>query len=127
MRIEHKAIEIAKDRLISRGYSVQDVSHVRGHNGYDLLAKKPGEILKIEVKACSREWQIPDPYVTEFDADRRLVADYLYVVYFIGDEPPKLCAIPRDAINPDFIKRRIGFRISSKFKKKECLGRFIQE
>ena len=125
-RIELKAIRAAKTYLKNRGYSVADVSKDRRHKGYDLLARKDRKTLKIEVKGCSRPWGIPDPYVTEFDKEKRLVADFLYVVYFIGRKEPKLCVIPREAIKPEYVAPKLGYRISSKFKKESVLKPFIR-
>ncbi len=82
--------------------------------------------IKIEVKGCSRPWGIPDPYITEFDDERRLIADFLYVVYMLEGEEPKLCVIPRDALNPDDIVPKFGYRIASRFKKKSVLEKFLQ-
>ncbi len=97
------------------------------HRGYDLLATKDGEkTLKIEVKGCTRPWGIPDPYVTEFDENKALIADYLYVVYLLPHEAPRLCAIPRNALKPEDIRPKSGYRISSRFKKKSVLKRFVK-
>jgi Protein NO VEIN, C-terminal len=128
--VEDKAIDIATQYLQTRGYSVENVSRGKRrtseHRGYDLVAQRPGEApVKIEVKGCTRPWGIPDPYVTEFDSDHRLVADFLYVVYFC-DAEPKLCIIPRDALKPEDVVPKSGYRIRSTFKKKSVLERFLQ-
>lgn len=125
-RIEQKAIIVAKEYLRNRGYAVEDVTRKREHKGYDLIATRGDEVLKIEVKGCSRPWGIPDPYATEFDKERRLVADFLYVVYFIGKQDPKLCTIPREAIKPEFVVPKAGWRIRSKFKKENILKQFMK-
>jgi hypothetical protein len=124
-QVERDAIAYAKRYLERQGYGVVDVTRTRGHNGYDLLAQREGEQLKIEVKGCTRPWQIPDPYVTEFDGERRLVADLLYVVYFLDGGKPELCIIPRDAIDPDMITPRQGWRISPRFKNETVLARYM--
>ncbi len=124
--IEQKAISVAKRYLRNRGYAVEDVTRNREHRGYELVATKGDEALKIEVKGCTRPWGIPDPYVTEFDEEKRLVADFLYVVYFIRKRDPKLCTIPRDAINPEYVTPKHGFRISARFKKESALKPFIK-
>lgn len=126
MRIEQLAIDLATKYFTGQGYSVQNVSRTRGHNGYDFIVSRGSERLTIEVKGCSREWQIPDLYVTEFDANRRLVADILCVVYFIDSTPPSICLIPRAAIPPELVVPKMGYKISSKFKKREVLQRWCK-
>jgi len=107
-------------------FKVTDVARRPDHKGYDLLAERDGQKLRIEVKGCTRKWGIPDLFSTEFDAERRLVADYLYVVYFLGDQPPSLCIIPRDAITPDMVQLKQGYRISGRFKKASVMQQYIQ-
>jgi hypothetical protein len=125
--IELRAIKFAKAYLVKAGYAVEDVSRNRAHKGYDLIARKAGGAdLKIEVKGCRVAWGIPDPFFTEFDADRRLVADFMYVVYFLSGEEPQLCAIPRDAIDPSMVQLRQGYRISGRFKKESVMKRFLK-
>ena len=63
--------------------------------------------------------------VTEFDESRQLVADFLYVVYFIDGKDPTLCIIPRDAIKPEFVASKQGFRISGRFKNESTLKPFL--
>lgn len=126
MKIELEAIHLAIKYFSGRGYRVEDVSRKQGHNGYDLIAASDAERMKIEVKGCSRAWQIPDLFSTEFDEGKRLVADYLCVVYFIADDPPKLCLIPREAISPDDVQPKSGYRISSRFKKQAMLEKYIR-
>lgn len=124
-RVELRAVALAKQHFLAEGYSVIDVSRKRGHNGYDLLIEKNGHGLKVEVKGATRAWGIPDPYNTEFDESRRLVADLLCVVYFIGNDPPKMCLIPREAILPEDVSVRLGYRISSRFKKESVLSKYV--
>src|SRR5712692_10159638 len=124
-RIESRAIAAATRYLTNRGYTVEDVSKNREHKGYDLIAEQNGASLKIEVKGCGRLWGVPDPYLTEFDASRKLVADFLYVVYFIDGEKPTVCTIPRDAIRPEFVMPKQSYRISSRFKNEATLKPFL--
>ena len=124
-KIEQKAIAAATRYLTNRGYVVEDVSKNREHRGYDLIAEQNGASLKIEVKGCSRLWGIPDPYLTEFDANRKLIADFLYVVYFIDGEKPTVCIIPRDAIKPEFVMPKQSYRVSARFKNEATLKPFL--
>jgi hypothetical protein len=124
-QVEHAAVALATGYLERLGYAVRNVSRVRGHNGYDLLASRADKRLTVEVKGCTRPWGIPDPYVTEFDASRRLVADYLYVVYFLDGNPPRLCTIPRDAIDPSMIVPKQGWKIRSTFKNAKVMARYM--
>ena len=123
--VEQKAISVSKQHLESRGYSVEDVSRVRAHHGYDLTARGRQENLKVEVKGCTRMWRIPDLYVSEFDKKKRLIADFLCVVYFIKLEEPKVCMIPRDSIKPEYVSPLSRYRISSKFTKESVLRPFL--
>jgi hypothetical protein len=127
-KVEHNAISVSKRHLESQGYIVEDVTRKRAHKGYDLVATRRQERLKIEVKGCSRMWEIPDPYITEFDKKkRRLVADFLCVVYLIGSKRPKVCMIPREAILPEYVTPKYGWRIKAAFKKQGTLERFLQK
>ena len=129
--VENNAINIVTDYLKRQGYLVENVSRGKRrdsiHRGYDLVATRSGETpIKVEVKGCSRPWGIPDQYVTEFDDDRRLIADYLYVVYFLDGEAPQLCIIPRNEIKAEYVVPKSGYRISSHFKNKRTLERFLK-
>ncbi len=63
--------------------------------------------------------------MTEFDADRKLIADFLYVVYFIGRKKPAVCIIPRDAIKPEFVVPKQSYRVSARFKNESTLKPFL--
>ena len=118
MRVEVRAIDLAKHYFTEQGYMVEDVSRKRGHNGYDFLISRKNVLSKVEVKGCSREWQIPDLFSTEFDQDKWLIADILCVVYLIKSQKPSICIIPRNAIPPSDVTPKISYRISSRFKKR---------
>lgn len=123
---ERAAMTFVTHYLRRQGYDVRDVSGDRSFRGFDLLATRDGVVVRIEVKGCTRPWGIPDPYHTEFDEDRRLVADFLYVVYFLAEEStPKLCIIPREAIDPMMVTERRGYRISGRFTKASVLEKFL--
>jgi Protein NO VEIN, C-terminal len=130
LRVEDRAVEFVIRYLERQGYDVKNVSKSKRSNpdckGFDLLAEKLGAKVKIEVKGCRRQWQIPDLFSTEFDIHRRLVADYLYVVYFLGESEPQLCIIPRDEISPDYVIPKSGYRISGRFKNKRSLEKFMR-
>jgi hypothetical protein len=125
--VEQKAISVSKQYLESRGYSIEDVSRKRAHHGYDFIVRRRQENLKVEVKGCTRMWRIPDLYVSEFDKEKRLIADFLCVVYFIELEKPKVCMIPRDSIKPEYVKRLSRYRISSVFTKESVLRPFLND
>jgi hypothetical protein len=98
------------------------------HSGFDLIARKSGEEITNEVKGTTVPWGIPDPYVTEFDKTTlRLVADFLYVVYFLSTEPPFVCAIPREALKPEDIVLKFGYRIKGRFKNKKSLEPHLRQ
>lgn len=122
--VEKRAIHYACDHYRSNGYDVKVVSGKQGH-GYDLVARKGRKRLRVEVKGCTRLWGIADPYSTEFDAEKRLVADILCVVYFLSRKRPFLCLIPRHAIPADMLVPKAGYRIRSQFKKESMLGQSL--
>ena len=124
---EIKAIAVSVQHLKNQGYVVKDVSRDRAHKGYDLLVTRGRKSLKIEVKGCTRRWHIPDPYVTEFDSEKRLVADFLCVVYFIESEQVKICMIAREAIRPEYVVPKGGYRIRSGFTKQSELEQFLKD
>lgn len=127
-RVEHRAVSFAESYFRKEGWEVNNVSHARGeHGGYDLFLQRGAEQLRVEVKGCTRLYQIPDPYITEFDREsKRLIADVLCVVYFLDTaDSPQLALIPRDAIPPEYITPKFGYRISGKFKNAQNISRFL--
>jgi hypothetical protein len=126
--VETRAINLVVGYYESRDWEVTNVSRARGdHGGYDLLVQRGSERLNVEVKGCTRRYGIPDPYITEFDPEsRRLIADILCVVYFWCD-PPQLAIIPRDAIPPEYVVPKFGYRISGKFKNARTIDKFLVE
>ena len=110
MRVEIRAIELAKQYYANQGYLVDDVSNTRGHNGYDFVVKRSDKRTTVEVKGCTREWQIPDLFHTEVDEKRRLVADYLLVVYMIDGRVPFVCEIPRSVFQPESFSEKRSYR-----------------
>ena len=126
MSVETDAISLSCRYFSTQGYQVEDVSRNREHRGYDLVISKGNERATIEVKGCTREWQIPDLYVTEFDKEKRLVADFLCVVYLLRKQKPFVCLVPRDAISPDLVSKKQGYRISSRFKKRAVLEQYVK-
>lgn len=83
-------MKISMKLLENEGYECTDVSKIgKDHKGYDFSAKKDNEKIKIEVKATEDESKIPDCYVNEFDKDRKIIADFLYIVRLDKDLKPK--------------------------------------
>lgn len=124
MRVEVRAIDLAKHYFTEQGYTVEDVSRKRGHNGYDFLISRENAQSKVEVKGYSRKWQIPDLFSTKFDQNKRLIADILCVVYLIKSQKPSICVIPRNAIPPSDVTPKISYRISSRFEKNSVLEKY---
>lgn len=54
-------MSVAKEYLRKCEYTVEDVSRKPGHKGYDLLATRGNETIKIEVNGCTSPWGIPIP------------------------------------------------------------------
>ncbi|WP_263378458.1 hypothetical protein [Granulicella paludicola] len=108
-------------------YIITNVSHARGnHMGYDLYLEKDDHTLRVEVKGCSKLYQIPDLYATEIDRDTlQLVADELCVVYLVGDAPVQIARIPREALQPEHIIPKYGYRISGRFKNERTIKPYL--
>ena len=125
--IEEQAIEFVQGYLEKKYRQVKNVSKNPDHRGYDFTARNGKKTIMIEVKGCSTLWGIPDLYFTEVASPRkRLVADYLYVVYFIGRKSPQLCKIPRKAIKSEFFTLKRSYCISGRFKNERMLGHFME-
>jgi hypothetical protein len=55
-----------------------------------------------------------------------LVADEICVVYVIpGEAGVQMARIPREGIAPEFIKQKISYRISGRFKNRRMMERFL--
>jgi hypothetical protein len=118
-RIWIRAIKFAEAYYEGLGWTVENVARVRGdHAGYDLFLEKDSERMTVEVKGCSRLYQIPDLYDTEINREtKQLIADELCVVYYVFQgHAPQVARIPRAAILPEFIVPKYGYRISGRFK-----------
>jgi len=128
--IESRSIAIAKRFFERQGYSVKDVARGkkgRGERGCDFILTGKGRRTRVEVKGCSRKWQIPDLHHTEFNSRKRLVADKLCVVYFLPNERPKLCLIPRAVIKSSDLQPLTRYRISARIKSERVLGPYLHE
>lgn len=140
-KVAKKAMELAKKKLKQEyGNQPKNVSGKGGkYKGCDFVVKnKKGREIKIEVKGATREYGIPDPYHTEFKKDGTLVADYMYIFYLNKKRNLRLInlfEISRKNFKKEmkklggrkkFIKKKIGWVINSRFKKKEVMDKYIQ-
>jgi hypothetical protein len=109
------------------GWKVMNVSHIRGdHAGYYLHLEREGEKLCVEVKGCSKLYQIPDLYSSEIDRETmRLIADELCVVYIVGNGSIQVARIPCETLLPEHVTIKYGYRISGKFKNERTIKPFI--
>jgi hypothetical protein len=124
--IEKQAIEFVQMYLEKKYRQVKHVERNPDYPGCDFIAYDGKKPIRIEVKGCGRRWGIPDLYFAEVTkSPKRLVADYLYVVYLIGRESPQLCKIPRKAIKLEFFTLKRSYRISGRFKNERILGPFM--
>lgn len=89
------------DYLTDYGYSVR--KRVKGEKGFDLLAQKDGEALKIEVKTSNNHnGGIPDMHDTEFSLNNgewKFIADRLYVVRLDEDKPVQLDILTKQEVD----------------------------
>lgn len=125
MRVEQKAMRFARRWWRRRGYETENVSRSREHKGCDLLVWRGRRRLKIEVKGCSRKWQVPDFHETEV-VGGRLAADVLFVVYLLKRRRAFACVVPRSEIPRGAFNPLGRFRLSSRFKSAEFLGPFLR-
>jgi hypothetical protein len=83
-------VETVIRHLTAQGYLCQDVSKQgRRYGGFDVLAKKEGRTIRVEVKSSQSEHGIPDFYSGEFDDNLGLVADFIYIVRLDEDYRPR--------------------------------------
>ncbi len=127
-RVEIRAMNLAEHYYKKKGWEVKNVARLGAeHIGYDLLLERGSERRKVEVKGCTTLYGIPDPYHTEFDDSLRLVADELFVAYFLPEGQRKLAIIPREKIPAKYVLPRHGYRISGKFKNAKEMDEFVEE
>jgi hypothetical protein len=84
---ERRSIEIVMKYLGKQNYKCEDVS-TKGR-GYDVLATRNGEVLRIEVKGTWGDRKIPDSYRSDFDDELKLVGDSMYIVELNEDMTPR--------------------------------------
>src|SRR5712692_9569681 len=123
---EHQAIAVARQYLENRGYAVEELGANPENKGYDLIAKRNAENLKIAVKACTRPWNSPRP--SRDGSGRRKTPRRGFPLRRLLPrrvKKPKLCIIPREDLKPEFIVPKQGYRISGKLKKEAALRQFL--
>ncbi len=80
--------------------------------GYDLLATRARHKMTIEVKTTADNEGIPDCFSSEFDGEKKLVADFLYVVRVTrGLKFRRLDILSREEVDRYSAKHRIVGRI----------------
>lgn len=80
--------------------------------GFDLLATRSGQSMKIEVKTTTKDPGIPDCFSSEFDDEKKLVADYMYVVRVTRRlKFRRLDILPKEEVDRYSDKHRIVRRI----------------
>jgi hypothetical protein len=124
-----RAMKFAECYYKKKGWTVTDVSRFGGkYAGFDLLLERGAKRRKVEVKGSAKPYHgIPDLYGNEVDKHKRLVADFLCVVYFPPGKPEELAVIPRDRILPDWLKSKISFCISNELKCRESIREFLEK
>jgi len=126
-------VRVVLNYLEKEGYTCQDVAHCgKEHKGYDILAEKGEQKLRIEVKCSVKKSGIPDCFNTEFDENQNLNADYLYIVRIDENRIPKgLQILSKEEFNrySPLHKKKIIIKISNKLKtdlKNGIVGRNIE-
>ena len=105
----------AENYVIERAKQKPDIAEVvdmRGSGeGYDLMfVYKDGHREKIEVKGNSEDRGIPDMRTSEFK-DKRLKADFLYLVAFSLQPRKKVYKIPACEIKPENLRELRTYRV----------------
>jgi hypothetical protein len=92
---------------------IAEVEDKRGsHEGYDFLfTYKDGHKEKVEVKGNAEDRGIPDTRTSEFDSDKRLKANFLYLVAYAKESRKKVYIIPRGEIKPENLRPLGTYRI----------------
>lgn len=103
-------MQYVKRRARASGITVTDTS--KDGVGYDYEFIHPsGKREKIEVKGSSTGL-IPDMRTNEFDDNKRLKADYIFLVHIVKNRAKILVKIPRSAVNPDDLRLLCTYRVS---------------
>jgi len=117
--IGKRAIEIVKKYEKKCGRTIIDVQYNKNFKGFDLISisKNKKSIRTIEVKGTKDKYGIPDLYESEVTRNKKLIANYLYVVSFFSKKP-KLYVIPSQVISPEDLRIATYFKVCSNFKTK---------
>jgi len=119
------------DYLRKQGKNPIDFStnreHKGEHKGYDILVGKQ----KIEVKCSARHKGIPDCFVSEFDKNKNLIADFMYIVRLNKLKPYAIQILSKKEFNKysALHKKKIIIKIASALKtdlEKNKVGRTIK-
>ena len=108
-------------RAEKRHITVQDKR--RSGVGYDFEFYYEDRMEKIEVKGNSKDKGIPDMRTNEFDKDRRLKADFIYLIAHASQPEKKVYVIPREEIRPEDLRLLSTYRIRGFGKKR--LSKFV--
>lgn len=82
-----KGVKVVKEFLQKQGYGkIDDVSYNSEYSGCDIKVEKDGKEIKIEVKCSEKDDGISDCYPSEFDSEKKLTANFLYIVRVTHDK-----------------------------------------
>jgi poly(3-hydroxybutyrate) depolymerase len=125
--VEKKSYEIFKKWAKSQGLQITKDYTLKKKEakGYDFEAKNQnGEITTYEVKGSKHKNAIPDLRDSEFE-NKKLKADFLFVVGNIQRGKEVIYKIPRDAIKPENLSPKKYYFIR-RFQNKKVMEEFIE-
>ena len=100
---EAAAIEYLKER----GYRIRHINWRKGHLELDIVAETDEELVIVEVKTRSGNWELPEDSVTNAKIRRIISATDAYIKYFDVDLPARFDIISITGYEPNWIIEHI--------------------
>jgi hypothetical protein len=120
---EKTAYEIFENWAKNNGFKIKDMRYAG--IGYDYkIIDNEGKLITFEIKGSKRINSIPDMSVAEFDQNKRLKADFLFVINNIHEKGKEIIfKIPRNSIKPENLLLKQTYRIE-RFQNKKIMKQF---
>ncbi|GHT50257.1 UPF0102 protein [Bacteroidia bacterium] len=92
----------AIEYLEAKGYQIRHINWHRGHLELDIIAQTDDELVIVEVKTRSGDWELPEDAVNNTKIRRIISATDYYIKYFNIDLPVRFDIIAVIGKQPDF-------------------------